>query len=96
MIVNIEELKSILIHLLVQLQKSKGNIIELPMDYYWDISLDEIYNPYIEPQNINLGQLSDDIEELKNAKVNDNLIPYDLKRVANLLTAISINNQTTF
>lgn len=32
-------------------------------DYYWEISPDEIYDPYKEPENFTLGQLSDDMQE---------------------------------
>ncbi len=50
----IDEIEKITSLLLLKLRKSKGNEIELKSDYYWDISSEELYNPYEEPKNITL------------------------------------------
>lgn len=95
--VNIDELEEIVSLLLKKLKHSKGKEIELNNDYYWEISNDEVYNPYEEPKNISLGQLSEDINEL-NRLVNkdDDAIPYDLSRIGNILKALSNENQIAF
>lgn len=95
--VNIEELSKIIAILLLNLRNSKGNEVELKNDYYWDISSEQIYNPYDDPNDISLGQLSDDLNEVYRLLSSSNeAIPYDLKRIAEILKAISIENSTAF
>ncbi len=40
--------------------------IEIDKDYYWDIDKEILYNPNNKPNNLELGQLSFDVETLKN------------------------------
>lgn len=95
--VNIDELQQITSYLLSKLKEQKGNEIELENDFYWDISSDELYKPYDDPQNISLGQLSDDLTEIHRlSKSKDEAIPYDLKRIAEILKALSIENSVAF
>ena len=94
--VNIEQIESITMLLLLKLRESKGNEIELNSDFYWDVSKEELYNPYEKPKNITLGQLSDDLDELQRLSKSNNAIAYDLKRVASIIKALSIENQTAF
>jgi hypothetical protein len=94
---NIDEFKKIITLLLSNLRDSKGNEIELKSDYYWDISNKQLYNPYNEPNEMSLGQLTDDLNEIyRLSKSNEDAIPYDLKRVAEVLKALSIENPTAF
>ncbi|RCR65961.1 hypothetical protein [Larkinella punicea] len=90
---NLQKITSILLH---ELQKSKGNEIELKSDFYWDISSDELYNPYGKPENLSLGQLTDDLEELSRLNISDDAIVYDLKLISNIFRALSIENPTAF
>ena len=95
--VNIDEFKKIVSLLLSNLKESKGNEIELTSDYYWNIPKDQLYNPYDDPKEMSLGQLSDDLNEIyRLSKSNEKAIPYDLKRVAEILKALSIENPTAF
>lgn len=94
--VNLEEIEKVVSCLLSKLRESKGNEIELNNDYYWDISEEELYNPYEEPKNITLGQLSDDLEEIQRLNKSDDAIAYDFKRLASILKALSIENQAEF
>jgi hypothetical protein len=94
--INIEEIEKIASLLLSKLRKSKGSAIELNYDYYWDISMEELYNPYKEPTTITLGQLSDDLAELQRLNKSDDAIVYDLKRLASILNALCLENQTAF
>ena len=87
--VDIQKLKIQLLETLDELQKAKGRYIEVKEDYYWDISQEDIYNPYKEPTVLTLGQFSDDIEELKN--INRKPISYDLKRISSLIRVLSNN-----
>jgi hypothetical protein len=46
--------------------KDKGiKSVEIKEDFYWNISSEEKYNPYHEPTDLDLGQLSDDWLEIK-------------------------------
>lgn len=94
--INIDKLQWIITLLLLKLKEGKGNEIELENDFYWDISEKELYNPYEMPQNISLGQLSDDLEEVERLLKSDDAISYDLKRVSNILKSLSIENPTAF
>lgn len=95
--VNIDELQQIIHFLLSKLKEQKGNEIELENDFYWDISSDELYKPYDDPKSISLGQLSDDLTEIyRLSKAKDEAIPYDLKRIAEILKALSIENSVAF
>ena len=89
MIIDMHKLEAITSILLSKLRESNGNNIELPHDYYWDIALDDLYNPYQEPTSLMLGQLSDDWEDVQKFCESDDSIPHDLKRVAAILTALS-------
>lgn len=94
--INVDKIQKITLLLLSRLKESRGNEIEVTNDYYWDISDEELYNPYEEPKNITLGQLSDDIEEIQRLSNSDDAIMYDLKRLAVIFKAISVENQTAF
>lgn len=94
--VNIEEIEKIVSLLFSKLRESRGNEIELNNDFYWDISIEELYNPYEEPKNITLGQLSEDLDEIQRLNKSDDAIAYDLKRLVSILIALSIENQTAF
>lgn len=94
--VNIEEIQQIALHLLGKLKESKGDEININNDFYWDIFAEELYNPYEEPKNIALGQLSDDLQEIQRLSKSDDAIAYDLKRLASILTVLSIENPTAF
>ena len=94
--INIDKLQWITSFLLLKLKEEKGNEIELQNDFYWDISEKELYNPYENPQNISLGQLSDDLHEVNRLLKSDDAITYDLKRISNIIKALSIENPMAF
>ena len=58
--VNPKTLLAVTALLLNKLQKSQGEELELTGDYYWSCSGNERYKPYELPQDLTLGQLSDD------------------------------------
>ena len=39
--------------------------ITLDVDYYWNIPQNQLYNPYQQPTDLDIGQLTDDWDELK-------------------------------
>ncbi|TDQ81704.1 hypothetical protein [Sphingobacterium yanglingense] len=94
--ISISEIQKITSDLLSKLKENKGDEIQITNDYYWDISDEEVYNPYEEPRSITLGQLSDDLREIERLINSDDAIMYDLRRIAIILKAISAQNPTTF
>ena len=91
--VNLDEISKLVMILISNLKESKGTEIEINNDYYWDISSDQLYNPYDNPTNMSLGQLSDDLNEISRLfKSKEEAIPYDLKRIAEILKTLSIEN----
>ena len=93
---SIDEIEKITLILLSKLRESKGNFIEINNDFYWDISVNELYNPYEEPKNITLGQLSDDLNEIQRLTKSDDATPYDLKRLASIINALGVENLAAF
>ncbi len=95
--VNIDEIQKITSLLFSKLREQNGDEVELENDFYWDISSDELYKPYDDPKDISLGQLSDDLKEVQRlSQSSDEAIPYDLKRIAEIIKALSIENSTSF
>lgn len=46
--------------------KNRGvDVIEIPVDFYWHIPKEQIYAPYEQPAQLDVGQLSDDWNELQ-------------------------------
>ena len=64
--VDINEIEKALLHLLQAVRHQKGEVVDLgAVDHYWSIDGDERYNPYHDPTNLSLGQLTDDLQEIK-------------------------------
>jgi len=91
-IIRLNEIESILTLLLTDLKEKFGNEIAIENDYYWEISAGELYNAYNEPENFTIGQLSDDMQELRRLQNSENIIAYDLNRISRILKAISVEN----
>jgi hypothetical protein len=54
------------------LKDQKVESIEVNEDFYWNISKEERYNPYADPKDLDLGQLSDDWAEVAKIASGDN------------------------
>lgn len=59
-----EELRRIFDVLIGHLEAAGQASTEVPWDFYWEIAKDDLYNPYAEPEQLSLGQLADDWDEL--------------------------------
>lgn len=96
-IVNITDLENITLSLLGKLKQAKGNNIELTYDFYWEINRKDIFDPYSLPEDITLGQISEDWSRLNQLVQNDNdSVIHDLERVAIILKALSIEFPIAF
>lgn len=63
--VRIDEIKDAAVKLLDALAASGEESIKVPFDFYWSLPKASRYNPYQEPKDMTLGQISADIEELR-------------------------------
>ena len=39
--------------------------VDIPVDYYWNVPKEQVYNPYQRPSELDLGQLTNDWRELQ-------------------------------
>jgi hypothetical protein len=62
--INVEDLARASNLLFEHLQKEGVNVIDIDADYYWNIPKEQRYEPYTEPSQFNLGQLTDDLQEV--------------------------------
>ena len=69
--IKISELRTISKHLFEYLIRSGRKEIEFDEDYYWYVKDDVAYNPDDEPTDLSLGQLSDDLVELRKIKTGE-------------------------
>jgi hypothetical protein len=90
--VNIDHLEKVLSILLAELKVKKSTLVELKGDFFWDIAPEELYDPYNDPHTFTLGQLSDDIDRMERILTTKESVPYDIKRMACLLIALSYEN----
>ena len=62
--VSVLELRAVSEQLFLHLERSGYSSVELDSDYYWNIPKKLRYNPYEEPKELVLGQLTDDWDNL--------------------------------
>ncbi|MEN6372289.1 MAG: hypothetical protein ABFD64_09790 [Armatimonadota bacterium] len=65
MIIHVSELAKISEKLIAHLREVAGEVIDVPVDCYWNIPKAQKYNAYQEPSELDMGQLSDDWNELQ-------------------------------
>ncbi len=88
--INLSELEKTLSILLEELRRREGETVGLgPVDYYWAIGPEELYDPYREPTRFTLGQLSDDIGEISRVAGEETPpVARDLVKLSAILAAI--------
>ena len=65
------------------------NEVEIKEDFYWNIPREHKYNPYKEPENLDVGQLQNDWDEiLKISSKESEPITYALVWLSSLLRII--------
>lgn len=64
--IELSELRAIISKEIDNLERMGYDPIEIPVDYYWNIPKELLYDPYKEPHTFDVGQLSFDWQELKN------------------------------
>ncbi len=92
--IKIAELEKVLSDLLAELHEQKCEEIEIDKeDFYWAISKEELYNPYNQPNQLTLGQLSDDLEHIH--KIFEKKLPivcYDFAKISYIFLFIGNKN----
>ena len=87
--VSIQELKSVADKLFAHLQRDGKDVVEVPHDFYWSIPKEERYDPYSIASQPTLGQLSDDLFELRRIVHGEaEPIAYGLVWLASIIRAI--------
>lgn len=71
--IKIEEIKYVMDLITNHLIDSGVSEIEIEEDFYWSIQQQDLYNPYKEPSNLTMGQLSSDWENLQKIASRQNL-----------------------
>ena len=87
--IEIRELQNISNQLFNYLIDLGIDTIEITEDFYWFIQKENLYNPYKKPLDLDLGQLSDDWDDLK--KISDGKnepISYDFVDLSAILRYI--------
>jgi hypothetical protein len=87
--ISTEQLQSAAKRLLDHLESVEGNQIYLEKDFFWEISGDEVYDVYRQPQVFTVGQLSEswkNIQDILDGKSSPNA--YALVWLADVLRAI--------
>lgn len=86
---SLDELERVTQILFKHLRDSGKLEFELTDDYYWHISKDERYNPETTPKALNLGQLTDDLSQLRKiAGGQSTPVAFDLTELASILTFV--------
>lgn len=86
---SLDELERITQILFKHLRDSGKLEFELTDDHYWHISKDERYNPEATPKALDLGQLTDDLSQLRKvASGQSEPLAFDLTELASILTFV--------
>lgn len=84
-----DELRGISERLLAHLERNGIESVEVSEDYYWDVPTGSRYDPYKQPPELSLGQLSEDWRELHRILQGESEpISYALVWLASILRAV--------
>jgi hypothetical protein len=87
--IDVKELQAITNILYEHLERLGISHVDISDDYYWNINNKEIYDPYQSPTNLDIGQLTENWEELqKLLNQEGEPIAYEFVWLAAILRAI--------
>lgn len=93
--VEVDELQSICEILFAHLKEQGVEAVDIPVDYYWNITRKQVYDPYQQPTEYDVGQLSDDWHELQRLlKSESEPLGYCFVWLAAILRAVGENVPT--
>ena len=85
----VQQLRAAFELLMQRLTEDEGESVPLERDYFWSIAADALYNPYADPGELGLGQLSESWQHLEDVlKDNDLAIGHHLVWLADVLRAL--------
>jgi hypothetical protein len=88
MTIDLDELKRVIDDLLTALS-TKARTMEVDADFYWDVPKLKRYDQYDKPEELTIGQLSDDWDELTRILQGKSApVPYALVWAASILRRI--------
>lgn len=65
LVVSIPDLRSAVVRVLNAAEDVLGSEVNMTVDYYWHLPVDDAFDLTTEPQSFTVGQLSDDVETLR-------------------------------
>lgn len=87
--IELKELHLVCEKLLLYLEAQGVEQLHLPVDYYWNIPKKEVYDPYKKPSTLDIGQLTDDWQELRKMLTSeDQPLAYHFVWLAAILRAL--------
>jgi hypothetical protein len=87
--VRLDDLREAFDKLLNEFKMAGQETVDIPVDYYWSIPKETRYTPYQEPTEFTLGQISDDLNEVKRIATGEvSPIYYGLVWLGNVLIAM--------
>ena len=91
LVVSIPDLRSAVVRVLNAAEKVLGSEVNLTVDYYWHLSVDDAFELTTEPQSFTVGQLSDDVETLReHGDTETDLAGHDLAHLVGVLRALEL------
>jgi len=87
--VELELLEECIVTIFNEMRSQNINAINLESDFYWNVSIESIYDIYKEPIRLDIGQLEDDYKILSQAKEKNILVNHNLKSVSAILRYIA-------
>lgn len=87
--IEVQQLRAVTEKLLSHLEDRKVEFVEIPTDYYWNIPCEQLHDPYQQPTELDMGQLTDDWKELQKLLTTEGQpLTYHLVWLAAILRAI--------
>lgn len=93
MTLKIDDLRKFADMLLLHLKEQGIDEVPIDADYYWNIPSDELYEPRKTPVELDIGQLSEDLNRLRKILIKeDEPIGYALVWLSSLLRYVGERN----
>lgn len=68
--IRVDELRAAMERILVAVERTQGDLITLDEDYYWHLPVEDAYQMRDAPQITEVGQVSDDVAEIRQSLAN--------------------------
>ncbi|MDU4353596.1 hypothetical protein CRX67_09250 [Enterobacteriaceae bacterium A-F18] len=82
-------LEKIVNTIFLEMKRCGMDSVPLDEDFYWNIPSESLFDPYNEPNQLDIGQLAEDYEILRLAHSQHSLVSHNLKNVSALMRFLS-------